>query len=95
MKPAMSHATLLLAHGTPDVLSDMAEYLAHVTNGRPMPQHVVEELQHRYAEIGLQDQPLPDKPPLTRWTLRQAELLRERLGSPVYVGMRNWHPFIG
>jgi ferrochelatase len=72
----------------------MAEYLAHVTAGRPMPAHVVEELQHRYAEIGLRDEPLPEGPPLTHWTLRQADLLAQSLGQKVYVGMRNWHPFI-
>jgi protoporphyrin/coproporphyrin ferrochelatase len=87
-------AVLLLAHGTPDVLGEMAEYLGKVTGGRPMPQTVVEELQHRYAEIGLRDEPLPDGPPLTRWTLRQAELLDEQAGAKVYVGMRNWHPYI-
>ena len=87
-------AILLLAHGTPDRLSEMAEYLRHVTGGRPMPPHVVEELQHRYAEIRLRDEPLPEGPPLTRWTLRQARLLAERLDQPVYAAMRNWHPFI-
>jgi ferrochelatase len=87
-------AVLLLAHGTPNRLSEMAEYLAHITAGRPMPAHVVEELQHRYAEIGLREDPLPEGPPLTRWTLRQAELLSQSLGHKVYVGMRNWHPFI-
>jgi ferrochelatase len=85
---------LLLAHGTPDVLSDMPEYLQKVTGGRPMPPHVIEELQHRYAEIGLRDEPLPEGPPLTRWTLRQAQLLSNHTGATVYVGMRNWHPFI-
>jgi len=89
-----SSAILLLAHGTPDRLGQMAEYLAHVTAGRPMPTHVVEELQHRYAEIGLRDEPLPEGPPLTHWTLRQADLLSQSLGRKVYVGMRNWHPFI-
>lgn len=59
-----------------------------------MPQHIVEELQHRYAEIGLREEPLPEGPPLTRWTLRQAELLQAATGRRVYVGMRNWHPFI-
>jgi protoporphyrin/coproporphyrin ferrochelatase len=91
---APSSAVLLLAHGTPDRLGEMAEYLAHVTAGRPMPAHVVEELQHRYAEIGLRDEPLPGGPPLTRWTLRQGELLSQSLGQKVYIGMRNWHPFI-
>jgi protoporphyrin/coproporphyrin ferrochelatase len=89
-----STAILLLAHGTPNRLGEMAEYLAHVTAGRPMPAHVVEELQHRYAAIGLRDEPLKEGPPLTRWTLRQGELLSQKLGKKVYVAMRNWHPFI-
>jgi ferrochelatase len=87
-------AILLLAHGTPDVLGEMAEYLSKVTGGRPLPDAVVEELQHRYAEIGLCDEPLPEGPPLTKWTLKQGRLLGEALGMPVYVGMRNWHPYI-
>jgi ferrochelatase len=87
-------AILLLAHGTPDTLSQMADYLHKVTGGRPMPAEVVQELQHRYAEIGLRDEPLPEGPPLTRWTLLQGKLLSELLGQKVYVGMRNWHPYI-
>lgn len=92
--PSNTSPILLLAHGTPDRLSEMAEYLRKVTGGRPMPEHVVEELQHRYAEIGLKDEPLPEGPPLTRWTLLQGRLLSAALGRPVYVGMRNWHPYI-
>jgi ferrochelatase len=87
-------AILLLAHGTPNRLSEMSEYLQHVTGGRPMPPQVIAELQHRYGEIGLKEEPLPDGPPLTRWTLRQAELLEDEVSTTVYVGMRNWHPFI-
>jgi len=89
-----TNSILLLAHGTPDVLSEMADYLAKVTNGRPMPAAVIEELQHRYAEIGLRETPLPERPPLTRWTLRQAVLLEDEILTTVYVGMRNWHPYI-
>lgn len=85
---------LLLAHGTPDVLGEMAEYLGKVTGGRALPASVVEELQHRYGEIGLRDTPLPEGPPLTKWTLAQGRLLSEALGQKVYVGMRNWHPYI-
>ena len=102
MNPAIPNQTaiLLLAHGTPDVLGEMAEYLTKVTGGRALPDEVVKELQHRYAEIGLKDEPLPEGPPLTRWTLQQGHLLQEALrngsenGTPVYVGMRNWHPYI-
>ena len=89
-----TQAILLLAHGTPDVLGQMAEYLSKVTGGRALPNEVVKELQHRYAEIGLRDEPLPEGPPLTRWTMLQGKLVGEMLGQKVYVGMRNWHPYI-
>lgn len=88
-------AVLLLAHGTPNVLGEMAEYLGKVTGGRALPQEVVEELQHRYGEIGLPETPGAEAPPLTKWTLAQGRLLQEALGDTrVYVGMRNWHPYI-
>jgi ferrochelatase len=79
-------AILLLAHGTPDELSDIPKYLSNVVSGRPMPQHVIEEITHRYGLIG--------KSPLTALTLEQGRLLSEALGLPVYVGMRNWKPYI-
>ncbi len=88
-------AVLLLAHGTPDVLGEMAEYLGKVTGGRALPQEVVEELQHRYAQIGLRETPGVEAPPLTKWTMTQGRLLEQALsGEKVYVGMRNWHPYI-
>ena len=86
MSTAAKQAVLLLAHGTPDTVEEIPEYLKNVVSGRALPQAVIEEIQHRYALIG--------KSPLTEWTLRQAELLREALGLPVYVGMRNWKPYI-
>jgi ferrochelatase len=94
-----STAVLLLAHGTPNVLGEMAAYLAKVTGGRPLPPSVVAELQHRYAQIGLGETPTPQPPPLTRWTFAQARLLESALaaeGHPlrVYAAMRNWRPFI-
>ena len=95
----MKHAILLLAHGTPDVLGEMGPYLAKVTGGRALPNEVVEELQHRYGEIGLGWVPGPEPPPLTKWTLIQGHMLEQALRAAghdtrVYVGMRNWHPFI-
>ncbi len=99
MSEPQKTAVLLLAHGTPDVLGEMAEYLAKVTGGRTLPHEVVEELQHRYSQIGLRDQPGSEPPPLTRWTFTQAHLLEQALATtstplPVYVGMRNWHPYL-
>ena len=45
-------AVLLLAHGTPGTVDEIPEYLRNVVSGRPMPQAVVEEIQHRYSLIG-------------------------------------------
>jgi ferrochelatase len=88
-------AVLLLAHGTPDVLGQMAEYLKNVTGGRALPEAVVAELQHRYAQIGLGERLGVEAPPLTKWTMMQGRLLEKMLGGTrVYVGMRNWHPYI-
>ena len=79
-------AILLLAHGTPDSLDEIPEYLSNVTGGRGMPDSVIEEIRHRYSLIG--------SSPLTALTLEQGRLLSAELGVPVYVGMRNWKPYI-
>ena len=87
MNPQNQSAVLLLAHGSPDRVEDIPEFLGYVTGGRPLPDAVVKEVQHRYGLIG--------SSPLTRITLRQGELLERELKLPVYVGMRNWHPLTG
>jgi ferrochelatase len=79
-------AVLLLAHGSPDSVDEIPEFLNQSTRGRPVPPEVIEEVKHRYGLIG--------RSPLTVLTLRQGELLAEELKLPVYVGMRNWKPFI-
>ncbi len=84
-------AVLLLAHGTPESVAQIPEYLSNVTGGRPLPSEVVEEIQRRYALIG--------HSPLTEITLEQARLVEAELAGDgvyarVYVGMRNWSPYI-
>lgn len=81
-----SAAILLLAHGSPERPEDVPEFLRNVTGGRPLPESVVKEIQHRYALIG--------QSPLTCWTMEQAEAAANESGLPVYVGMRNWKPYI-
>jgi len=83
----MKRALLLLAHGTPEKVEDIPTYLRNVTSGRPLPDEVVKEIQHRYSLIG--------QSPLTCWTFDQAERVAAELGMPVYVGMRNWKPYVG
>jgi protoporphyrin/coproporphyrin ferrochelatase len=83
---SQSAAVLLLAHGSPDSVDQIPEFLLRVTGGRPLPPESIEEIQHRYGLIG--------RSPLTELTRAQAELLSDKIGLKVYVGMRNWHPYI-
>ncbi len=82
-------AVLLMAHGTPDSLDQMPEYLTRVRNGRPPSPELIDEIRANYATIG-------GRSPLTEITRQQGEGLQRLLGPdvPVLVGMRNWHPFI-
>jgi protoporphyrin/coproporphyrin ferrochelatase len=86
MKGIERTAILLLAHGTPDALNEIPEYLRNVTGGRALPQAAIDEITHRYSLIG--------RSPLTNITMEQARLLEQRIGVPVHVGMRNWKPYI-
>jgi len=80
------NVVLLLAHGSPENPSQVPEFLSYVTGGRPLPPPVVEEIRHRYSLIGFS--------PLPCWTLLQADQLSQSVQMPVFVGMRNWKPFI-
>ena len=77
---------LLLAHGSPDSPDDVPKFLLKVTGGRELLPEVIEEVKRRYASIG--------RSPLTEITQLQRELLEQKINIPVYVGMRNWRPFI-
>ena len=66
-------AVLLLAHGTPETVEQIPEYLRNVVSGRPLPQHVIEEIQHRYSLIG--------RSPLTEITLEQGRLVEAELAE--------------
>lgn len=77
---------LLLAHGAPDGIEDIPAFLLNVTNGRRPPDAVTREVVRRYRLIG--------GSPLLRLTTLQAQGLAKLVGCPVYVGMRNWRPFI-
>jgi ferrochelatase len=82
-----STAVLLMAYGGPDSLDDIPAYLLDVRGGRETPQHLIDEITDRYSQIG-------GSSPLLGITQSAAEKLSERLGVPVYVGMRHWTPYI-
>ena len=94
-RPATSapfDAVLLVSFGGPQGLDDIRPFLANVLRGRRVPPDRVEEVARHYERFG-------GVSPITRLTRRQAAGLQERLDRdgpplPVYVGMRNWHPFL-
>lgn len=83
-------AVVLIGFGGPREPAEIRPFLTNVFRGRSIP---AERLEHVVGHYELFD----GVSPITEITLRQAEGLRRRLtGSnlPVYVGMRNWHPFL-
>ena len=85
-------AVLLISFGGPQGLGDIRPFLANVLRGRRiLPARVEEVARHYELFDGVS--------PLTELTRRQAAGLRDRLEHdgpplPVYVGMRNWHPYL-
>ncbi|MFQ5930677.1 MAG: ferrochelatase, partial [Acidobacteriota bacterium] len=82
----------LIAFGGPEKREDIRPFLQIVIAGRHIPPERIEEVVHHYELIGARS-------PLNELTFRQAEglrrvLKREGVLEPVYVGMRNWHPFL-
>lgn len=85
-------SVLLIAFGGPEKPEDIGPFLRIVTAGRRVPPSRIEEVTRHYERIG-------GRSPLNALTFRQAEglrrlLKRDGLIRPVYVGMRNWHPFL-
>jgi ferrochelatase len=83
----MTTAVLLLAYGGPDSLDDVPAYLADIRGGRPTPQALIDEITHRYAQIG-------GRSPLLAITRSLAAKLSAAIDLPVYIGMRHWTPWI-
>jgi ferrochelatase len=85
-------AVLLVSFGGPQGLDDIRPFLANVLKGRRVPAARVDEVAHHYERFG-------GVSPITAFTLGQARGLEARLAQagsplPVFVGMRNWHPFL-
>jgi ferrochelatase len=83
----MKTGVIVMAHGSPDRIEEMGAYLGHILKRRPPTPELIAEFQDRYRQIG-------GRSPLLDITRRQARLLAQELGLPVYVGMRHWTPTI-
>jgi ferrochelatase len=88
----MHDAVLLIGFGGPTKPDEIRPFLDNVLRGRPVPPARVEEVVHHYQVIG-------GRSPFNELTMKQAAALRERLAVespqiPVFVGMRNWAPYV-
>jgi protoporphyrin/coproporphyrin ferrochelatase len=83
----MKSGVILMAHGSPESLDQMGDYLRQILTRKPPTPELISEFQDRYRLIG-------GKSPLLEISLGQAHLLQKKLGVPVYLGMRHSMPFI-
>ncbi|WP_437939945.1 ferrochelatase [Sorangium sp. So ce341] len=83
----MTTAVLLSCHGTVERLDDLPAFLANIRRGRPAPPELIEEVRRRFERIG--------GSPLMRITQAQADALAARIGLPVAIAGRLFHPYPG
>jgi protoporphyrin/coproporphyrin ferrochelatase len=86
-------SVLLIAFGGPTRREEIRPFLANVVRGRRIPARRIEEVAGHYEQMP------GARSPLNELTERQAAALHGQLtgtGSrlPVYIGMRNWHPYL-
>jgi ferrochelatase len=75
-----------MAYGSPAGEEGIETYYRHIRGGRPPSQEAVTDLRDRYRAIG--------GSPLTEITRAQARALANRIGMPVFAGMKHAAPFI-
>src|SRR5262245_20405762 len=91
--PATIDAVLLVAFGGPTASHEIRPFLANVARGRRIPAERLEEVARHYEALP------GGRSPLNELTLAQARALEAALARagrarPVFVGMRNWHPYL-
>jgi ferrochelatase len=86
-------AVMLVAFGGPTAPDEIRPFLDVVTRGRAIPRERLDEIARRYARMPGGRSPLND---LTAAQARAltAALQHDGMDLPVFVGMRNWHPFL-
>lgn len=89
----MIEAVLLIAFGGPTAPDEIRPFLANVARGRHIPPERLEEVAHHYERLPGSRSPLNDL------TFAQSRALAAALAAagrpwPVFVGMRNWHPYL-
>ncbi len=76
-----------MGYGTPAGLEEVEAYYTHIRGGRRPEPALLAELVDRYRAIG-------GRSPLLEITRAQADGIAQRLGVPVYLGLKHSRPFI-
>jgi ferrochelatase len=86
-------SVLLVAFGGPTAPHEIRPFLEIVAQGRGISAARLEEVAHHYEQMPGGRSPLAELTFAQARGLEQA-LARSGLALPVFVGMRNWHPFL-
>lgn len=86
-------ALLILSFGGPDGMPDVMPFLDNVLRGRNVPEARKREVAHHYELFGGVSPINPQNRQLQ--AALQAELERLGIALPIYLGNRNWHPYVG
>jgi ferrochelatase len=87
-----AQAVLFVGFGGPTSREEIVPFLERVVAGRGIPRERVLKVAEHYYEVG-------GKSPYNEITFAQRDALRARLEAdglplPIYVGMRNWDPYL-
>ncbi|HSE94267.1 MAG TPA: ferrochelatase, partial [Methylomirabilota bacterium] len=85
-------AVLVLSFGGPEGPADVLPFLENVTRGRNVPPERVREVAEHYTAFGGVSPINAQNRTLVR--ALEAELALHGPALPVYLGNRNWHPFV-
>src|SRR5262249_11825099 len=90
---AVIDSILLIAFGGPTSPAEIRPFLEIVTRGRRIPPERLEEVGHHYEQMPGGRSPFRELTEAQADGLRRTLLARGR-SLPVWIGMRNWHPFL-
>lgn len=83
---------LLIGFGGPERPEEVRPFIEQVTRGARIPEARLREVEHHYEQIGGRS-PYNDHVRFITQKL-QTHLRASNINLPVFLGMRNWHPFL-
>lgn len=83
---------LLVGFGGPEKMEDVWPFLLQVTKGTNVPEERLKSVLHHYELVG--GKSLYNESTLNLAGEIAAANLKKGINLPVYIGMKNWHPFM-